>query len=58
MIKQFKINASLFGHPAGTVINLECDEEGTPVIDFWARRLKDAALDNCIEPVKQKAKDK
>lgn len=37
-------------------IDIEIDENGIPVDQFWRRRLKDAQIDGrieCLDPVKQ-----
>ena len=38
----------------GQIIEIECDEYGTPLIKYWRRRLKDSKIDNCIEVIDQK----
>ena len=35
----------------GAIIEVECDKESTPLDMFWRNRLKDAAIDNCVEIV-------
>lgn len=35
----------------GTVIEVECDAESTPLDMFWRNRLKDSAIDNCVEVI-------
>jgi hypothetical protein len=34
---------------AGSKIELECDENKMPLDRFWRDRLKDSAIDNCVE---------
>lgn len=50
---KLKLNANLKGNKAGTVIEV-ADNNGIPLDNFWARRLKDSAIDNCVEIVKDK----
>lgn len=33
------------------------DEQGIPVDHFWRNRLKDSAIDNCIEVISTKKKE-
>lgn len=47
-----RINKVL-GYVKGQVIIID-DIAGVPVSQFWRRRLKDAALDNCVEVVASK----
>ena len=37
----------------GAIINLECDVNKIPLDIFWRKRLKDSAIDNCVEVVSQ-----
>lgn len=46
---QLKIN-NVPGY-SGTV-TIQTDENGVPLARFWRNRLKDAAIDNCVEVVK------
>lgn len=39
------------GHKIGDKISLETDVDGNIINSFWARRLADAAIDNCVEVV-------
>ena len=39
-------------------IDIETDYHGTPVDKFWRNRLKDAAIDGCVEIVTSKRKVK
>ena len=52
--QQFRVNANLLNVKAGAVISLDVDAHGVPLDRFWRRRLKDAAIDNCIEAVAPK----
>tara|TARA_R110000782_G_scaffold97853_3_gene182891 strand:+ start:736 stop:930 length:195 start_codon:yes stop_codon:yes gene_type:complete len=38
----------------GAIINLECDANKIPLNIFWRKRLKDSAIDNCVEVVLEK----
>lgn len=58
---QIKLNIDL-KTPKGllkkdSIINIE-DIDGTPTELFWRNRIKDSAIDNCIEIVLTKKKDK
>lgn len=46
-----KINIAMNGHKIGDKISLETDVDGNIINSFWARRLADAAIDNCVEVV-------
>lgn len=46
---QLKVN-NVPGH-SGTV-TIQTDENGVPLERFWRNRIKDAAVDNCVEVVK------
>jgi len=50
---KLKIN-SVPGY-SGT-ITVETDSEGTPLSRFWRNRLKDAAIDGCVEIIKPRRK--
>ncbi len=52
MIK-LKLKKNIMHHKAGTVISVACDNEGNLRDNFWARRLRDSAIDNCVEIVKE-----
>lgn len=49
-IVQFKVMKSLGSHLAkvGGVVNIMCDDEGTPLDEGWRRRVKDSKLDGCL----------
>ena len=48
MIK-LKLNADLDGFKSGAIISLPTDREGNIENSFWARRLKDSQVDNCVD---------
>lgn len=48
MNKNFTIKKPVGGHPAGSVINIQCDPQGIPLDQYWRNRLKDAEVDNCM----------
>jgi len=52
--KQIKLNTDLRGMMAGAVMPIRVDKEDIPLDRYWRDRLKDAAIDNCIEFVKKK----
>lgn len=35
--------------PAGYIVRVQVDIEGTPLNPWWRRRLRDAPIDNCVE---------
>lgn len=37
----------------GVVIEVEADRDLIPLDKFWRKRLKDSAIDNCVEIIKQ-----
>ncbi len=43
-----RLNVALHGYPAGTILQIQLDKNGKPVDGYWANRLRDAAIDNCI----------
>lgn len=43
---------------AGDTVKLAVDKEGNILDSFWARRLRDAAIDNCVEVVQEKTATK
>lgn len=47
-----KLNVDLGGKKAGDIITLEVDSNRVIKDRYWRRRLQDAALDNCVEIVK------
>jgi hypothetical protein len=56
--RKIKLNKSLrtpFGHKMqGSIINILCDSDNTPIDLFWRARLKDSEIDNCIERIENK----
>ena len=50
-----KSGVEIHGVKPGADFVIDCDEEGTPKDFNWRRRLKDSAVDGCIEK-KQAAK--
>ena len=57
MIK-LKLNVDLEKKKAGTILSLETDAEGNILNSFWSRRLKDSAIDGCVEIVNETKKSK
>ena len=37
----------------GSTIDLFCDSNGIPLDKFWRDRLRDSAVDNCVELIKE-----
>ena len=44
-----KINKPFFGKKIGDIIEISADKSGIPLDAYWRNRLKDSAIDNCIE---------
>lgn len=38
----------------GDIVDVETDEHGAPLEQFWRRRLRDALIDGCVDVVKDK----
>jgi hypothetical protein len=57
---KIRLNADLRGFLKGKELIIDIDSAGNPTDAFWRGRLKDSAIDNCIEIVenKQITKDK
>lgn len=51
------LHPGLPGHSVGDVVEVAVDSEGTPLEQFWRRRLKDAERDDCCEVVTPEALD-
>lgn len=47
---KIKLNTDLLTHKEGDTIDI-ADNNGIPETEFWRKRLKDSAIDNCIEVV-------
>ena len=54
---KLKIN-KVAGYAAGSVVDIQTDKGGIPLDKFWRKRLKDAALDECVEVDKPSKKPK
>jgi len=52
--KDIKLNTPLRGLPAGHIVKVKC-KDGLLLDQYWRRRLKDAAIDGCVEII-EKAK--
>lgn len=50
---EYTLNTPLRGYKAGQKLNLEVDENGTPIDKYWRRRLRDAKIDGCITKTEQ-----
>jgi hypothetical protein len=48
---RIRMNKAIPGFPAGRTTTVVADPEGTPLDEFWRRRLEDAKIDNCCEVV-------
>jgi hypothetical protein len=49
---QIKINTSFGRYKEGEIVNLESGDGIIPDANFWRKRLRDSAIDNCCEVVK------
>lgn len=49
-----KINAPIRGYAEGAQIEIKTDKDGTPLDRYWRDRIKDAAIDGCVEFVDAK----
>lgn len=50
---KIKINVDLGKYKKGTSINIEVDSNNIPIDKYWRARLKDAAIDGCIEVIEE-----
>jgi len=55
---RLKLRVDLQKYKAGETIEVKDDGAGTPLDRYWRDRLKDSAIDNCVEIVKPKTKGK
>lgn len=53
MTKKLKIqvNINIGKIKKGSQIMIDVDNEGIPLDKFWRKRLKDSAIDNCIQVI-------
>ncbi len=62
MKKQLKINKEIrksgVKYMEGQVLSIEFDSNNQPIDRFWRFRLKDAAIDNCVEVVEKDVEKK
>ena len=56
--KILKLNAPLRGRPAGDEVRIQVDKNGVPIDAYWRNRLKDAAVDGCVEFYETKKRGK
>lgn len=54
---KLKLNIDILGYRKGQVIDVE-SVKGKPRDRFWRDRLKDSAIDNCVEVVVESKKVK
>ncbi len=57
MRRQIKVNISFAGHLAGKIIDLECDDRGNIIDQFWNARMCDSKVDGCVEFVEMRQKE-
>ena len=55
MIK-LKLNVDLLNNKKDSILSLETDIDGNIINSFWARRLKDSEVDNCVEIIQENKK--
>jgi hypothetical protein len=57
MLKELRINKSIstpIGKKVkGDTISIQCDVNGMPLDLFWRNRIKDSAIDHCVEFVEK-----
>lgn len=53
-----RLNVPLKTYPAGYILVIDADDEGTPLDNYWYRRFKDAPIDNCITVLENNNKKK
>jgi len=51
---KIKLNVSLKGYAKDSIIDIDADTKGNPIDLYWARRLEDSQIDNCIEVITDK----
>ena len=51
-----KLNADLGDKKKGTTITVEIDSNKVIIDRYWRRRLEDAAIDGCVEVVKNETR--
>jgi len=49
---QLKLNVDLKDKKKGDIVSVEIDSNKVIIDKYWRRRLEDAALDGCVEIVK------
>ena len=54
IVKKLQINANLKPHKKGDVISIQCSDTGIPLERYWRSRIKDSAIDKCVEFVDDK----
>ncbi len=50
---ELKVNRSMNGVHAGSVIKIEVSRGGIPIDPFWRKRVRDSKRDNCVEVIKE-----
>lgn len=48
---RLRVNTAMLGHAAGSVVEIDAKEDGSPAELFWRRRLRDATRadgDGCV----------
>lgn len=57
-LKKLKINKSISTPHGkklkGSIVSVACDSRNIPLNSFWRARLKDSAIDGCVEFVEDK----
>lgn len=48
---KLRVKGTIPGHAPGSIVEVVTDDRGIPLDAQWRRRLKDAAIDECVEVV-------
>tara|TARA_B100000497_G_C7687141_1_gene416693 strand:- start:180 stop:428 length:249 start_codon:yes stop_codon:yes gene_type:complete len=52
-LMKLKLNADLASNKSGDIVEVR-ESFGIPTSKYWRQRIKDSAVDNCVEIIKQK----
>lgn len=51
---RIKIKKRINAIPAGAIVNVPINKEGTPLDYFWRKIFKDSKIDDCVEILDEK----
>lgn len=51
MKKKLLIKKPVGKYKVGEIIQVDCDKYGIPLNQYWRNRLKDSAIDQCVEEI-------